>query len=204
MSLYAAQGFRSFVLCLGHEGERIRDAIAAREELQTGGWRVMFADTGIDTPTGGRVARVADLLRSGTFFLTYGDGVADIRIADLLAHHRARGRAATVTVVRPRNPWGVVELDTEDHVMGFREKPRLRDWVNGGFFVLEPRALAYIGEDDVLEREPLESLARDGELAAFRHTGFWDCMDTYKDTIHLNDLWERGEAPWAEVAGATR
>jgi glucose-1-phosphate cytidylyltransferase len=211
MSLYAAQGFRSFILCLGHGGERIREAIGSLAavrvvELPTGsggeGWEVAFADTGTETPTGGRVARIAHLVRDRTFCLTYADGLADIGLGSLLAYHRSHGRAATMTVVRPLSPWGVVELDGDGRVAGFREKPPLATWVNGGFFVMEPRSLDYVGREDVLEERPLESLARDGELRAYRHAGFWQCMDTYKDTVRLNDLWERDEAPWARPRAA--
>jgi glucose-1-phosphate cytidylyltransferase len=214
MSLYGGQGLRSFVLCLGWEGERIRDQISSLSTVRAVDrplagpapseheWSVTFADTGEDTPTGGRVARVAELLRGGTFCLTYADGLADIDLASLLRHHRGHGRAATMTVVRPQNPWGVVELDGDGGVRAFREKPRLDTWVNGGFFVMEPRALDHIGAGDVLERAPLESLARAGELRAYRHESFWECMDTYKDTLTLNDLWERGHAPWTRVAAA--
>jgi glucose-1-phosphate cytidylyltransferase len=211
MSFYAAQGFRSFVLCLGHGGERIREAIETLDivtavEEPTGarahGWEVVFADTGVATATGGRVARIADLVRRGTFCLTYADGLADVELQSLLAYHRSHGRAATMTVVRPLSPWGVVELDGDGLVAGFREKPPLESWVNGGFFVMEPRSLGYLGSEDVLEERPLESLARDGELVAYRHTGFWQCMDTYKDSVRLNDLWERGEAPWARPPAA--
>lgn len=211
MSLYASQGLNSFVLALGYGGDRIREAIgslggvraverpeARDKDADDETWDVTFVDTGLETPTGGRVARVAGLIDDGTFCLTYADGVADIRLASLVDYHSSHGAAATVTVVRPRNPWGVTELDGDGRVTGFQEKPPLDCWVNGGFFVMEPRALAYVGPDDVLETDPLESLARDGELRGYRHDGFWDCMDTYKDTLRLNDLWERGEALWNE------
>lgn len=210
MSLYATQGFRSFILCLGHGAERIREEICSLPVVRAverpsrsprEGWEVTFADTGIETATGGRVARIAHLVRDRTFCLTYADGLADIGLRSLLAYHRSHGRAATMTVVRPLSPWGVVELDGDDRVAGFREKPPLATWINGGFFVMEPQSLEYIGRDDVLEERPLESLAHDRELHAYRHAGFWACMDTYKDTVRLNDLWERGAAPWAGLAG---
>jgi glucose-1-phosphate cytidylyltransferase len=158
-------------------------------------------DTGPDTPTGGRLHRARRRLGDATFCLTYADGVADIDLRALLGFHRERGAAATITVVQPANPWGVAELDG-DRVTGFHEKPKLESWVNGGFMVMEPRALDYVGENDVLERAPLERLAHENELVAFRHTGFWDCMDTYKDTLLLNELWHRGEAPWRPLVEA--
>ncbi len=139
---------------------------------------------------------------TSSFCLTYADGLADIDLRALLAFHREHGRAATVTVARPSNPWGVTRLRDDGLVEGFEEKPRLESWVNGGFFVLERRALDYIGEDDVLERRPLESMAAAGELFAYRHDGFWDCMDTYKDTLLLNELWEQGRAPWRGLVEA--
>jgi glucose-1-phosphate cytidylyltransferase len=214
MSLYATQGFDTFVLCLGYEGERVKEAITSIDGVQvvsrpqeapTGeGWRVVFADTGLETQTGGRVARVGRLVGDGTFCLTYADGLADIELDALVAYHRSHGGAATMTVVRPRNPWGVAELGGDGIVNGFQEKPRLDSWVNGGFLVMEPSALEHIGPDDVLEQDSLPSLARSGELRAYRHERFWECMDTYKDSLLLNDLWERGDAPWATATTARR
>ena len=190
MCLYAAQGLSDFVLLLGHGADRIREFAA------TCPWNIVCVDTGADTPTGGRVARAREHLEGGTFCLTYADGVADIDLGRLLDFHRAHGRLATMTVVRPRNPWGVARVADDGRVEGFAEKPRLDSWVNGGFFVMEPGALERISPDDLLERAPIEALAAAGELHGFRHEGFWDCMDTYKDNLLLNELWERGEAPW--------
>ena len=197
MCLFAAQGHRRFVLLLGHGGDRIR---AFAEGLPD--WEVECLDTGLDTNTGGRVHRAADRLAGGTFCLTYADGLADIDMRSLIGFHRSHGRAATMTVVRPRNPWGVAQLRNDGRVDGFEEKPRLDSWVNGGFCVMEPAALEFIEPDDVLERRPFESMAAAGELYAYRHEGFWDCMDTYKDTLLLNELWERGHAPWREFVEA--
>src|SRR5436309_1271815 len=153
-------------------------------------------DTGLDTPTGGRVAIAADRFSGGTFCLTYADGVADIDLGSLLAFHHRQRALATMTVVRPYSQWGIAVIDDDERISGFHEKPRLDYWVNGGFFCLEPEFLDYVAEDSVLERDPLERVAAEGRLGAFRHHGFWDCMDTYKDAIVLNDLWESGEAPW--------
>jgi glucose-1-phosphate cytidylyltransferase len=155
---------------------------------------VECADTGVDTPTGGRVHAVRDRL-SEPFFLTYADGLADIDLGGLVAHHRASEALATMTVVRPELPFGVAVLD-EDRVAGFAEKPRAEQWVNGGFLVVEPAALEYLSEDAVLEREPFERLAADGALAAYRHVGYWRCLDTYKDAVVLEDEWESGSASW--------
>jgi glucose-1-phosphate cytidylyltransferase len=192
MSLYAAQGRTRFLLLLGFGAAGIRAFVDGLPQS----WEVACVDTGVETPTGGRVARARELLDGGPFHLTYADGLADVDLHALEAFHRERGGAATMTVVQPRNPWGVARLDDAGRVAGFEEKPPLDAWVNGGFLVMEPAALDVIGPDDVLERGPLEALSERGALFAYRHRGFWDCMDTYKDTLALNELWDRGEAPW--------
>jgi glucose-1-phosphate cytidylyltransferase len=201
IGIYVAQGFERFLLATGYLGEMVRE-FAAAEEWPTG-VSVECVDTGLDTPTGGRIALLGEQLSGGTFCATYSDGVADVDLGVLLDFHRDHGEAATVTVVRPHLQWGVARLDGE-RVEGFVEKPRSEHWINGGFFCFEPAALGYLDEDSVLEREPLERLAADGQLRAHRHEGFWDCMDTYKDAVVLNDLWEAGEAPWKawETAGS--
>ena len=193
--IYAAQGFRRFLLLTGYLGEAIEEFAATTpwpEPID-----VECVDTGLDTPTGGRVFRAAERLDGGPFSVTYADGVADIDLASLRAFHRGHGDIATVTVVRPHGPFGVTQLDDEDRVLAFEEKPRLDQWVNGGFFLFEPAFLDYLEEDSALENSPLRRLAADRQLHAFRHTGFWDCMDTYKDAVTLNDLWAAGDAPWA-------
>jgi len=199
IQIYAAQGFERFALATGYLGEAVEEFVAAQR--WPGGVEVECADTGLDTPTGGRVARLADRLEGGTFCLTYADGVADVDLGALLDFHRGHGGLATMTVVRPDLQWGVAELDG-DRVAGFVEKPRSERWINGGFLCLEPGALAYLDERSVLEREPLRRLAADGQLGAYRHEGFWDCMDTYKDAVVLNDLWAAGDAPWRSWDGA--
>jgi glucose-1-phosphate cytidylyltransferase len=195
MSLYSGQGFKRFLLLTGNGAGKVEEFAAGLP------WEVSCLDTGAETPTGGRVHHAREELGDDTFCLTYADGVADIDLRALLEFHRESGGAATITVVRPASPFGVAQLDG-DSVTGFQEKPRLDSWVNGGFMVMEPRALDQIGPDDVLERAPLERLAASGELFAFRHEGFWDCMDTYKDTLLLNELWHRGEAPWRPLVEA--
>jgi glucose-1-phosphate cytidylyltransferase len=194
IGIYAAQGFRRFLLATGYRGEMIESFVEA--EPWPAGVEVRCVDTGLDTPTGGRVRMLAEELGSGTSCVTYADGVADIDLGTLLDFHRGHGALATVTVVQPHLQWGVARLDGDNRVAGFTEKPRLAQWINGGFFCFEPGALEYMNEDSVLEREPLERLAADGELRAFRHGGFWDCMDTYKDAVVLDDLWRSGRAPW--------
>lgn len=194
IQIYAAQGFDRFLLATGYMGEAVAEFAAA--ERWPNGVEVECVDTGLDTPTGGRVARLAERLEGEPFCVTYADGVADVDLGALLGFHRGRGGLATMTVVRPDLQWGVAELDPDDRVTGFLEKPRSEHWINGGFLCFEPGALAYLDAASVLEREPLGRLAADGQLHAFRHEGFWDCMDTYKDAVTLNDLWAAGRAPW--------
>ncbi len=212
---YAARGFTEFVLALGYKSEVIKRYVLDYYHLQSqltvslrsgavevhdGGredWTVHLVDTGLDTQTGGRVKRLARWLGDGPFMLTYGDGVSDVNVADLLAFHRKHGKLATVTAVRPPARFGGLVFDG-DLVREFTEKPQVGEgWINGGFFVMEPGVLDYIqGDQTYLEREPLERLAKDGQLVAFRHDGFWQCMDTLRDLKLLESLWESGRAPW--------
>lgn len=193
--LYAHAGFEDFVLCTGYLGDQIEAFVA--DQRWPEGMRIRCVDTGLDTPTGGRLKAVApELGPTPTFCATYADGVADVDLRAVLAFHAAHDGAATMTVVRPELQFGVTDLDGDGRVVGFREKPRAEHWVNGGFFVFDRAVLDRLTGDCVLEREPLEGLARDGELRAFRHEGFWDCMDTYKDAVLLNDLWASGAPPW--------
>jgi glucose-1-phosphate cytidylyltransferase len=195
IGIYAAQGFERFLLATGYLGRMIESFVDAAdwgsERLE-----IECVETGEDTPTGGRVAALAERLADERFCATYADGVADVDLAALLDYHGGHGGLATMTVVRPHLQWGVAEIGADGRVAGFAEKPRSEHWVNGGFLCFEPGALAYIDPDSVLEREPLSRLAADGELRAHRHEGFWDCMDTYKDAVVLDDLCARGEAPW--------
>jgi glucose-1-phosphate cytidylyltransferase len=195
IGIYAAQGFERFLLATGYLGEMIEEFVAAQE--WPGAISVECVDTGADTPTGGRIAQLGGDRLDERFCLTYADGVADVDLAALLGFHDQHGALATVTVVRPHLQWGVADVDEEGRVEGFVEKPRSEHWINGGFFCFEPGVLDYVEADSVLEREPLKRLAADGQLLAHRHEGFWDCMDTYKDAVVLNDLWSRDEAPWS-------
>jgi glucose-1-phosphate cytidylyltransferase len=200
IGIYAAQGFQRFVLATGYLGEMVEGFVAA--ESWPDGVGVECVDTGLDTPTGGRIKLLGERLGGESFCATYADGVADIDLDALLEFHHVRGTLGTVTVVQPRLQWGVAEIGADDKVEGFVEKPRSEHWINGGFFCFEPGALDYIGADSVLEREPLERLAASGQLNAYRHEGFWDCMDTYKDAVELNDLWAGGAPPWTVWAEA--
>lgn len=216
MKLFAHHGHSRFVICTGYKGELIKDYFlnyASRNndftirldrprEVQfhdrqiESEWEVTVADTGPSTQTGGRIKRVRPYLGDRTVMITYGDGVADIDINALLRFHRGHGKLATLTTVRPVSRYGVLDLDDNGNVRRFREKPTADGWVNAGFFVFEPLALDYLlGDDSVLEEEPLQELAKNGELAAFRHEGFFQPMDTYREVTLLNDLWAQG-APW--------
>jgi glucose-1-phosphate cytidylyltransferase len=194
MQIYLAQGFQRFLLLTGYKSELIETFVAGTE--WPAGTEVRCLQTGIETPTGGRLRKAADVLGEERFCVSYADGVADVDLAALLAEHERHRPLATMTVVRPELQFGVAEMNGAGVIRGFVEKPRSDHWVNGGFFCFEPAALEVIAEHSVLEREPLSHLAATGQLRAFRHEGFWDCMDTYKDAVLLNDLWASGDAPW--------
>jgi glucose-1-phosphate cytidylyltransferase len=218
LRLYASHGLSDFVLCLGHLGGSIkryfleeqwravdftlRTTAAGVESLQPHDlardeWSITFAETGPETNTGGRILKASRYLEGeSTFCVTYGDGLADIDITRLIDFHRAHGRIATLCAVRPCSNFGIIRLGPAGEVRDFEEKPLMQDWINGGFFVFERRILDYLTPDSILEREPLRRLASEGELIAYQHEGFWKCMDTYKDNLEFNQLWESGDAPW--------
>jgi glucose-1-phosphate cytidylyltransferase len=193
LSMYARAGFREFLVACGTKGEQIQTYF--REHPFDG--KVAPLDTGRDTMTGGRVLRLRAELGEATFLLTYGDGLADLDARELVAFHREHGKLATVTAVRPPSRFGALALEG-NRVREFSEKPQAAEgWINGGFFVFEPGVFDYLqGDDTILEREPLERLAQDGELMAFRHTGFWQPMDTLREKRILEELWASGRAPW--------
>ena len=215
MKSYASHGFNEFVLALGYKGDLIKDyflnyryrsssltvKLDSDDVVVRDGccedWTVHLVDTGLHTQTGGRVKRAAEFVGREPFLLTYGDGVSNVDIRRLVAYHRAHGRLATVTAVRPPARFGGLGFDG-DFVAHFEEKPQIGEgWINGGFFVFEPEVLDYIeGDDTALERGPLERLAEDRQLVAYRHEEFWQCMDTLRDVQLLESLWHGGEAPW--------
>ena len=215
MKIYAAHGFREFVLALGYKAEMVqeyffnfhrlnrnvsidlRDGSAVFHDDACDDWRVHLVDTGLDTETGGRLRRLRPWIGKEPFMMTYGDGVANLDVGKLVAFHQQHGKHATVTAVRPPSRFGGLRLDG-DRVAEFEEKPQIGEgWINGGFFVFERGVLDYIdGDETFLEREPLERLAKDGQLVAHRHEGFWQCMDTLRDLKLLESLWETGRAPW--------
>jgi glucose-1-phosphate cytidylyltransferase len=194
IQIYLAQGFRRFLLLTGYRGEQVSAFVDGERWPDDADIRCL--DTGDDTPTGGRLHLAAGELGEGDFCLTYADGVADVDLEALLAFHAAHGATATMTVVRPELQFGVAELGGDGVVSGFVEKPRSEHWINGGFFCFRSTVLDLLDAGSVLEREPLQRLATAGSLRAYRHHGFWDCMDTYKDAVVLNDLWSSGGAPW--------
>ena len=216
LNIYAGQGFKDFVIALGYKGHLIKDYFLnyhARHanmtvDLGTGqityhdgeflDWKVTLVDTGGETMTGGRIRRLSPFLGQETFMATYGDGVSNVNLQALLKFHRQNAGLATVTAVHPTSRYGKLELDAGDMITRFAEKPEFaEDWINGGFFVLEPAFIDLISGDDViLEREPLETATERGQFHAYRHYGFWHCMDTLRDRNHLNQLWNDGKAPW--------
>ncbi|NIK47332.1 sugar phosphate nucleotidyltransferase [Variibacter gotjawalensis] len=216
MKLYESYGFRRFILCLGYQGVMIKEYFLNREMrsrdmklvLSTGqrsflgpdtksDWEVIFAETGAKTQTGGRIARCAQYIDTPTFMVTYGDGLADIHLGDLLASHLAHGEIGTVTGVGVNSQFGELKIEGE-RVVGFAEKPATQSLINGGFFVFQKEFLDYLSVDSncILERDPLEKLAREGKLKVRRHDGFWRCMDTFKDYQALNEAYAAGIAPW--------
>lgn len=217
MKIYAHYGFREFVICLGYRGNMIKDYFLNYEAMNNDftmclgrkshidyigcheeqGFQVTLADTGLETQTGGRLKRVQKYIEDDTFLLTYGDGLTDANIADIVRFHRSHGKLATVTSVRPISRYGSITLDDGGRVERFAEKPQADGWISAGFLVLNRAVFDYIGGDDcVLERDGLERLAADGQLMAYRHDGFFYAMDTYREYQYLNEVWNKGDAPW--------
>jgi glucose-1-phosphate cytidylyltransferase len=215
MKIYSAFGLKEFVIAVGYKGEVIKNYFlnyrymrnnlsirlgSGETQVHPGSsedWSVQLVDTGLQTQTGGRIKRLAPWVQDGTFLLTYGDGVANVNIRELIQFHRSHGKLATVTAVRPPARFGGLTFHG-DLVARFEEKPQIGEgWINGGFFVLEPQVLDYIeGAQTIFEREPLERLAADGQLAAYRHAEFWQCADTLRDLRLLESLWETAQPPW--------
>jgi glucose-1-phosphate cytidylyltransferase len=215
MKVFAFHGITDFVICVGYRGNVIKEYFLNYEALNNdftihlgnkhdivyhdthleSDWRVTVVDTGLETQTGGRVKRIEPFIDDDTFVVTYGDGLADIDVGALIAFHRGHGRVATVTAVQPTSRFGLLNLDQDARVATFNEKPQTDDWVNGGFFVFERGVFDYLDDACTLEREPLAALTRAEQLMAYRHTGFWQPMDTHREFTLLNELWERNP-PW--------
>ncbi len=192
MKMYSHYGFNNFVLCLGYKANQIKRYFEDNRE-----WNITFTDTGLNTNTGGRIKRVEQHINDGPFFVTYADGLADINLNDLLEFHKQHNEIATITTVRPRSSFGIVELDHNSLVTSFIEKPVSDHWINGGFFVFDMDIFSYIKENDTLEKEVFERLVQDKQISAYKHRGFWKCMDTYKDNLELNEMYTSNKAKWA-------
>ena len=219
MKIYSAHGFNDFVICLGYKGYVIKEYFAnyflhrsdvtinlKDNKLQVHDsfaepWNITLVDTGLETMTGGRIRQVASHLNGEPFLLTYGDGVSDVNIAEEVAFHKAHGRLCTVTAVQPSGRFGALDLGPNDEIHAFAEKPKGDGaWINGGFFVCEPEVFDYIpvGNDVIWERGPMESLARAGQMQAYKHHGFWKPMDTLRDRMELDSAWTQNKAPWKQ------
>ena len=218
MKIFASEGITDFVICAGYKGEQIKSYflnyaalnsdftinLGSSSELVVHGnhfeseWKVTVADTGASTLTAGRVERIEKYVSGERFLVTYGDGLADIDMAKLVAFHESHGLTASMTTVRPMTRFGIVEMDSAGKVSRFREKPQSDDWVNAGFFIFEPSIFDYLRDSDqvMLEARPLVTLATNGQLAAYHHDGFWQPMDTYREAQMLNEMWASGAAPW--------
>lgn len=217
MKCYSHYGYNDFVLCLGYKGDIIKNyflnyetmsndftinlgstnKIEYNESHDEQDFSVTLADTGLETMTGGRIKRIARYIKDDTFMVTYGDGISDINIGDLVDYHNSHKKLATLTAVRPTSRFGILSIDSSSMVQRFSEKPQTNEWINAGYFVFNREVFNYLKDDQcILERDPLEQLAREGELMAYKHDGFFYAMDTYRDYIYINDMWDSGETPW--------
>jgi glucose-1-phosphate cytidylyltransferase len=216
MKVLGTQGITDFVICAGYKSEYIKNYFynygasnldftvrlgdqsstvfhGSHEEFD---WTVTVADTGESTMTGGRIKMIEKYVEGETFLATYGDGIADIDLSSLSSFHQSHGKTATMTVTQPTSRFGVVEVDDKCLVSQFKEKPKVNDWINMGYFIFQPEIFSYLNLDSVLEEEPIRKLASEGELGAHKHLGFWQPMDTYRESLLLNNLWNQGSAPW--------
>ena len=216
MKTLSMQGINDFVICLGYKGDYIKDfflnyeirthdvtiklgkdkKVIQHDQNVSENWTITLANTGLDTMTGGRIKDIENYVQGESFLCTYGDGVADIDVKSLVDFHKAHGKIATVTAVRPTNRFGAMKIDGKDTVVDFSEKPRAESWVNGGYFIFEPEIFDYLEVNSILEKDPLEKLSKAGELKSYKHNGFWQPMDTYRESQELNELWKNNDAPW--------
>jgi glucose-1-phosphate cytidylyltransferase len=216
MKTYANSELKDFVICSGYKGEVIKEYfrefqsfnsdftvtlgskanIEYHDNFEEEKWNVTVAETGLNSMTGGRLFKARKYLTGGTFMCTYGDGVSNINIKKLLEYHKAHGKIATISTVRPETRFGILDINSNNSVKSFREKPQSDSWVNAGYFVFEEKIFDYLDENSVLENEPFSQLAKDNQMHAFHHNGFWQPMDTYREFKLLNDLWDSGKAPW--------
>lgn len=218
MKIYSHYGFNDFVICAGYKQYVIKEFFANyffhRSNITfdfTNGkqdivihdnllepWKVTVVDTGLNTMTGGRIKRIKDYIDNEDFFLTYGDGVSDVDLNELLKYHKNNGKLLTLMGIKPESRFGIMDLSEDGSIVSFREKSRQdSDWINGGFMICSPKVIDHIsGDDTTFEREPLEQLAASGEAVCYRHDGFWQCMDTLRDKNRMEEMWESGKAPW--------
>ncbi len=217
MKIYAHYGFQNFIVCLGYRGNMIKEyflnyeamnndftvclgrknSITYHEEHREQDFNVTLAETGAESMTGGRVKRIEKYIDRDNFMVTYGDGVADVDIEGLIEFHKSHGKLATVTTFRPISRFGILDVDSDSRVVEFAEKPQIDGWISVGYMIFNRRVFEYLGEDDcVLEQEPMQRLAAEGQLMAYRHEGFFFAMDTYREYKYLNELWDEGKAPW--------
>ncbi len=213
MKIYSHYGFKNFVICLGYKGDMIREYFQnyslysndttirlAKKEVQfenhtSEDWNITLAETGEETNTGGRINKIEKYIDTDYFLATYGDGVADINILKLIQYHIENNKIATLTGLHPTSKYGILDIDDKGTVTYFREKPTLKEWVSGGFFVFNKKIFNYLSEDCILERQPFENLVKDKEMNVYKHEGFWGSMDTYKDLEYLNEVWQK-EKKW--------
>lgn len=216
MKIYSHSGFNSFILCLGYKGNIIKDYFLNYEYMNSDftislgseksttihdsyeriDWKVTLAETGIETMTGGRIKKIQKYIEDDNFLATYGDGLADIDIEELITFHKRTGKIVTLTGFQPISRFGVIEVDDNSLVKRFREKPQSDGLISGGFFVFNRKIFDYLDENSILEQEPMMRLAEDRELAVYHHKGFWKSMDTYRDFLELNRMWENNDTPW--------
>ena len=216
MKYYSSYGYNDFVICLGYKGYMIKEFFAnyclhvsdvtfdlAHNSMelhnnQSESWKVTLANTGQDTLTGGRIKRIAPYIGNEPFMMTYGDGLCNVDLPALLSHHRSNHHIVTLTAIQPEGRFGTLDIGQNDRVESFQEKQRMQSgWINGGFMVMQPEIFGYIAGDHIsLEQEPLEQIAAEGKLGAYRHAGFWQCMDTMREKILLEELWEKTDTPW--------
>lgn len=192
MKIYSCYGFKDFILCLGYKGDLIEDYFKSNNSED---WGIEFVDTGAKTNTGGRIKKIEGYIKEARFFATYGDGMANINLRELSDFHNSKNKIATITCVNPLSQFGILEI-SDELVLGFKEKPPLNQWINGGFFVFNKMIFRYLEEDSVLEKEPFEVLASKKQIAAYKLENYWGCMDTFKDMQTMDKMWKDGRAPW--------
>lgn len=192
MKTYASHGINEFILCLGYRGEKIKDYF---EKNNGENWKIEFVDTGIDVSKSDRLLKIKDLIDEEIFLVSYGDDVSNVNIQDVIKFHKSKGKIATLTAIKPKNPFGV--LDFQDGIIkGFKEKPVMSEWINGGYFVFDKRIFDYMSAGEDLEKDVFAKLIKEGQLCGFKHQGFWEGMNTLKDVQELNNLWKNGKASW--------